>query len=126
MSTAHVPWTAGTRSACTRPETCVSGEGMRTVSAAVRPCTGPRLRAEARAGEQDDQRLGPVRQLERDHVARPDAGAGDRTGTRLGRGRQCGEARARVALDDGGLPGVTCGRGGKRAPDRLTAPDPAA
>ena len=39
MSTALDPRAAGTRTACTSPEMCVRGEGMRTVSPGPRPCT---------------------------------------------------------------------------------------
>ena len=83
---------------------------------------GVRDRAQTRRGEEHGQRLGPVRELEGDHVAGADAARREAAREPLGRGGERGEAGARGPLDHDGPGAGPGGRGGEGRPERLSAP----
>ena len=98
------------------------GEDEAELSPPVDGQDGVRDRTETRRGEQHDQRLGPVRELEGDHVAGADAARGEAARQPLGRGGERREAGLRAALDHGS-PGAGAGGGrGEGRPERLPAP----
>src|SRR5881628_446342 len=83
---------------------------------------GVRDRAQTRRGEKHGQRLGPVRELEGDHVAGADAARRQAAREPLGRGGERGEAGARGPLDHGDPGAGPDGSGGEGRPERLATP----